>query len=210
MYPVMALGLFFDRILVGWIMVAQLFLIGVLTFYYVVKSEKSFQGEYKHFEVKRKLFHLSAFLVVIPMMNLGPLIDEGLKGITEINPSLAINITSENILTFVAIVIIGAIIPIIVLIETVRIYKGISLVPTNLLRTNEKKSVASYTYTMIAILLVALLFKQPILLTSIVVGLIADAMAAMVGVYYGKHKITKNRTLAVSYTHLTLPTTERV
>ncbi|MEX0568073.1 MAG: phosphatidate cytidylyltransferase, partial [Candidatus Njordarchaeota archaeon] len=150
---------------------------------------------YSTYEVRRKLTHLLAFIIVVPL----PWLDQILLAIkyvlSIINPLFTISLSTNNLINFLVIALGISAIPIFLFVEYLRISRNVMLIPSNLLREHEKTSVASYIYSISSAFVVALLFSQIVLIASVLVGLIADAMAALVGVYYGKHKITKNRTL---------------
>jgi len=146
-------------------------------------------------EVRRKLTHLLAFIILIPLLWMENIIITLRNALEYIDPNVALVVGEKNILNILVVILGTNAVAMFTLIEFVRIWGNSALIPPNLLRRNEMHHIASYVYTLSATLIVAMLFSQTILVISIFVGLMADAMAALIGKRYGKIKLTRNRTL---------------
>ncbi len=146
-------------------------------------------------ETKRKLTHLLAFTVLIPLMWAGTLAETLDEALAMMGSGVDVVVTQDNIVKYVVIILGVNTIPLFLIVEYLRITKKSLLIPPSLLRKNEKSGIAAYIYTLTGVLIVSLFCSQKILIASVITSLTTDAMAALVGVNYGKHKITKNRTL---------------
>lgn len=172
-----------------------LFIESIMVIYVLYIEGKTFEKQFKPFEPKRKAFHLLALLAAIPLFSQDFIIKLIRMCIEQLDPQFTSLVTTNNLVNFAVIIVLGSVIPLFLAVEYMRIAKGALIIPTSLLRKNEEKSMASYVYTVVSVFIIALIFPQMILITAVLVGLLADAMAAIVGIYFGKHKITKNRTL---------------
>lgn len=172
-----------------------LVVLSVIVLYYFYQNRKNICGEYGGFEIRRKLTHLLVFIIVIPLPWLGQIVDAVKQALCNIDPSVSATISPNNMINILVVTLGVCAIPIFLLVEYLRTSKKVMLIPPDLLRKHEKNSIASYVYSISSAFIVALLFPQLIFITAVIVGLMADAAAALVGVYYGHHKITENRTL---------------
>ncbi len=146
-------------------------------------------------EVRRKLTHLLAFIILIPLLWMKDIMITLRNTLEYIDPNAALIVEEKNILNILVVILGANAIAMFTVIEFMRIWGNSALIPPHLLRKNEMHHIASYVYTLSATLLIAMLFSQTILVISIFVGLMADAMAALIGKRYGKIKLTRNRTL---------------
>jgi len=172
-----------------------LIILSIIVLYYFYLDRKNISGEYGGFEIRRKLTHLLVFIIVIPLPWLSQITNTVKQALCNIDPSISTTISPNNMINILVVTLGVCAIPIFLLVEYLRISKKVMLIPPDLLRRHEKNSIASYVYSISSAFIVALLFPQLIFITAVIVGLMADAAAALVGVYYGHHKITENRTL---------------
>lgn len=168
---------------------------GIVALGILYEEGKKVGMEYGGNEVERKLTHLLAFIILIPLLWAGDLVAMLRDALVRIDPQIAPVVSSENVINVLVIILGINAVAIFTVIELIRILGRSALIPPRLLRKNEERHIASYVYTLAATIIVAILFPQIILITSVFVGLIADASAALVGRYYGRIRITRNRTL---------------
>jgi len=146
-------------------------------------------------EIRRKLTHLVGLIVLIPLALSETLIGMLVEVFHVANMFPSIMVTNSNIVRYAVIILGASVLPIFLLVEYLRVRRGIALIHRSLLRPHEEHTVAAYVYTLTGVYLVAVLFAQEILIASVLISLISDAAAALVGIYIGRLRITKNRTL---------------
>lgn len=185
------LGLYaLENVLGGIFLVSAVNFVAIYLLKKMISSAND-DPDYVEDEVSRKLTHLGA-LVLVPAIVWGDLLAQAF------NMMVMIGFKGVSISNFLNEIMLSLGIPILAfffIIEYYRIDKGISVLPTKLLRPGERHHPAAYIYTIAGLILVALFFSQKILIISALVGLLADAVAAVVGKLYGRIKITKIRTL---------------
>ena len=147
-------------------------------------------------EVNRKIVHLifatsiglPFFGIIIPI----ELLKNMLTGILYL-------FTNKNYiiggLRIIVILVGGSLLLIVMFFEKLRLSKNFILYPENLLREVEKHNFAAYVYFLVSMFVIAVLYNEYIFVVSIIVALIADAMSAIVGLKFGRRKITNDRTV---------------
>ncbi len=147
-------------------------------------------------EVNRKIVHLifatgiglPFFGIIVPI----ELLKNMLTGILYL-------FTNKNYiiggLRIIVILVGGSLLLIVMFFEKLRLSKDFTLYPANLLREVEKHNFATYVYFLVSMFVIAVLYNEYIFVVSIIVALIADAMSAIVGVKFGRRKITNDRTV---------------
>ena len=166
-----------------------------IVFLVLYREKKEFDCEFSTEEIKRKLTHLLAFIILIPLIWADILAEMLDNLLLMIDPNIAIVVTPQNVVRYTVIILGVSVIPLFLAVEYVRITRHSLLIPPDLLRKHEESNIAAYVYTITGAFIVSLFCSQVILITAVITSLMADAMAALVGIYYGKHKITRNRTL---------------
>ena len=145
-------------------------------------------------EIFRKLFHGVAFILLIPSSYLKPLYSIGVESLNFISPT-PISIEDVAFLKDALILVIGGLVTTFLILEFLRIYLGFQIFSREILRGKEERSLAAYLYTAVGFFFISIIFPEKIIIASIMISLITDATAAIIGMKFGKTRILKNRTL---------------
>ncbi len=163
----------------------------------VARALKLKAGESIHKEIFRKSFHFIMLILILPRDFLFSIYQAGIFTINSLTIIFHYNvrIMTEAFLRDALIILAGSAVFVFILFEVMRINFGIVLYPNILIRSIEEKSIAAHFYTALSIFFVSLIFPEKIVIPSIIIPIIQDAMAAIVGRSIGRITIIEGRTL---------------
>ncbi len=148
-------------------------------------------------EIFRKAFHFIVLILILPRQYLFYIYSSYIFMLNSIIPGQGFESASiEAYFIKDAIIIVsGSAVFAFILLELLRINFRIMLYPNILIRSVEEKTVAAHVYTAISIFFISMVFPESVLVPSIIIPILQDAMAAVVGRGFGKRVIARNRTL---------------
>lgn len=148
-------------------------------------------------EIIRKAFHFFVLILILPREYLFSVYQSGIliiSSVIQYSGGEIIAMTT-SFLRDAIIIVSGSAVFIFIIFEFLRINFGIVLYPNILIRSIEEKSIAAHVYTALSIFLISLIFPEHIIIPSIIIPTLQDAMAAIIGRSLGKKVIVKGRTL---------------
>jgi len=148
-------------------------------------------------EVVRKAFHFIVLILVLPREYLLYIYQSGIFIMNSVVLFSSREITSMTglFLRDALIIVSGSAVFVFIIFEFLRINFGVVLYPNILIRAVEEKSIAAHVYTALSIFFVSLVFPEYIIIPSIIIPTLQDAMAAIVGKSLGRIVIIRGRTL---------------